>query len=402
MRVAIVTTGMLDTLLPLARYLSRKVSLDIYITVYGKKFTESVGSFDLSQLPEGMADEATTARIMGPELLAYVKEGGGQVRVQLFKYPNLKVFSRRNFGLHRQFARALNRQNYDLVHLNGYRGGLMLLYAFLKRSMGKVWSVHDPVLHSGEDKWQTRLAYRSYRFLKAHFILHNRGQMAYFIQKNGIKPRRCHFVPFGPLEIFKLFENGQPENGQPENGQQPSGSPKRVLFWGRISPYKGVEYLVKAAKEAKKQVPDLKVVIAGKPNYPLDTSEITADPTFEFINGFIENPLLVKLIRQSDLVVCPYTDATQSGVLMTAFAFHKPVLATAVGGIPEVLEEGVSGRLVPPKDSKALAAALIDMLQQPEQLQQMSRNIQELGASGRFSWDTIAQETYAIYQQASV
>ena len=396
MKVAIVTTGMLDTLLPLAKYLSGKVSLDIYISVYGEKFAESVGAFDLSKLPPGMADEATTARIIGPELLAYVKEGGGQVRVQLFKYPNLKIFSRRNFQLHRQFAREINRKSYDLVHLNGYRGAQLFLYAFLKRSVGKVWAVHDPILHSGEDKWQTRLAYRTYRFMKAHFILHNKEQMPHFISKYHIKPKRCHFVPFGPLEIFKLFENGQLENGQ-----QLSPQKKRVLFWGRISPYKGVEYLIEAAKIAQKQLPDLKVVIAGKPNYPLDTSQITADSTFEFINGFIENPLLVKLIKQSALVVCPYTDATQSGVLMTAFAFHKPVLATAVGGIPEVLDEGLTGRLVPPKDSKALAAALVDMLQQPEQLQAMSRNIQKLNESGRFSWDKIAQETFTIYQQAS-
>ncbi|WP_017733579.1 glycosyltransferase family 4 protein [Nafulsella turpanensis] len=390
MRVAIVTTGLLDSLLPLAKYLSKKVSLDIYVSLYGQKYVESVGVFDLSGLQEGMNSEEQSARVLGPELQQYIKESKGRIRLKLFKYPNLKIFNRRNFQLHRQFARELNREQYDVVHLNGYRGAQMFLYGFLKRSVAKVWTVHDPILHSGEDKWQTRLAYRSYRFLKAHFILHNKQQMPLFIQKYKVKPSRCHFVAFGPLEIFKAFKKGEPKARQD----------KMVLFWGRISPYKGVEYLIEAGKIAKQKVQGLKIVIAGKPNYHLDTSAIEQDPTFEHINGFVENPQLVDLLEQSALVVCPYTDATQSGVLMTAYAFNKPVLATAVGGLPEVIEEGRTGRLVPPKDSQALADAIVEMIENPTELKNMSRNIEALSQDGRFSWDTIAQETLEVYQQA--
>jgi glycosyltransferase involved in cell wall biosynthesis len=390
MKVAIVTTGLLDTLLPLAKHLAKHVSLDIYVSVYGDHFRESVGEFSLSGLPAGMVDADSTEEIIGPELRSYLREGKGNLRIHLFKYPNLKVFDRRNLQLHRKFARALNKKGYDLVHLNGYRGSQMFLYAFLKKSMARVWTVHDPVLHSGEDKWQTRLAYKSYRYLKAHYILHNQQQLPLFVSLYGIKPERCHYVPFGPLEIFRQFKNGKEEKS----------SASTVLFWGRISPYKGVEYLVEAAKLARKKVSDLKVVIAGKPNYAFDTSALAGDPTFEHIDGFVPNSELVKLIEQSSLVVCPYTDATQSGVLMTAYAFNKPVLATAVGGLPEVLEDGVTGQLVPPKNASALADAMVEMLQQTGKLEEMSKNIQKLNESGRFSWDTIARETLEVYKKA--
>lgn len=389
MRVAIVTCGLLDCLLPLVKYLSRHVQLDIYVSVYGHQFTESVGAFDLSELPIGMADEKTSARIIGPGLMEYIQEKDGQVRIRLFKYPSLKVFNRRNFQLHHQFARELNRHHYDVVHFNGYRASQLFLHVLLNRGTGKVWTVHDPVLHSGEDKWQTRLAYRSYGYMNAQFILHNRQQRPAFIQQYGINENRCHYVPFGPLEIFRIFEDGHPIEEEP----------KTILFWGRISPYKGVEYLQEAVLKIKEQVPGLKVIVAGKANYPLDTHELESNPVFEFINGYVPNDQLVRLIRRSALVVCPYTDATQSGVLMTAFAFGKPVLATAVGGIPEVVEEGINGQLVPPRNADALGNAMLEMLSNGK-LKAMNRHIEAQAATGSFSWEKIAKDTLQVYEKA--
>jgi glycosyltransferase involved in cell wall biosynthesis len=389
MKVAIVTCGLLDCLLPLAKYLSRHVQLDIYVSVYGDQFAESVGAFDLSELPTGMADQETSARVIGTDLMQYLNTQGSRIGIRLFKYPNLKVFNWQNIQLHRQFARELNSHQYDVVHFNGYRGSQMFLYAFLNRSIARVWTVHDPILHSGEDKWQTRLAYRSYAYMNAQFILHNRQQRPEFIQRYGISENRCHYVPFGPLEIFRIFENGQHIEEEPHT----------VLFWGRISPYKGVEYLQEAVLKIQEQIPDLKVIIAGKPNYPLDTTELDRNPVFEFINGYVPNPQLVRLIRRSALVVCPYTDATQSGVLMTAYAFGKPVLATAVGGIPEVVEEGVSGMLVPPRNADALANAMLEMLKNGR-LNAMSSQIKEIAHTGSFSWEKIASDTLQVYEKA--
>lgn len=390
MKVAIVSCGLLDTILPLARYLSKHIALDIYIPVYGERFRESIGDFHLSELNPGLADEKTTESIMGTKLLEYLRAGNRQVKVRFFKYPNLKIFNWKNFQLHRQLARELNRCNYELVHFNGYRGSQMFLYGFLKRSIAKVWTVHDPILHSGEDKWQTRLAYRIYRFLGAHYILHNQEQLPEFERMYRIRKGRTHFIPFGPLDIFRIFKDGQDIKQEA----------KTILFWGRISPYKGIEYLVKASKRAKKEIPGLKVIVAGKPNYPLDTTELEGDPVFEFRNGFVEIPELVRLLERSSLVVCPYTDATQSGVLMTAFAFHKPVLATAVGGFPEVVEEGITGRLVPPKNEEALANAMIELIRKPGELESMSKNIEKISTQGPLSWDKIAAETLLVYQQA--
>lgn len=390
MKVAIVTLGLLDTMMPLVRHMSEKAEIDLYISVYGDHFADTISSFDLSGLPLGLVDEKTTKRIMGKELMGYLMQGNRQVRVFLFKYPSLKILNWQNFQLHRQFAKAINSNSYDAVHFNGYRGALLFLYAFLKRRTAKAWTIHDPFLHSGEEKWQTTIGYSTYRFLNGHFILHNQTQLPAFVKRYKIDPKRVHFVPLGPYDVFKIFQKDPEIEADPDT----------VLFYGRISPYKGVETLIKATIKAKKQLPDLKVIIAGKPNYPIDLDSIRDAPGFEIRDRFIENEELVKLIQQSSLVVCPYTDATQSGVVMTAYAFNKPVLATAVGGLPEMVDDGETGKLVPPKDSDALAQAIVSMLGNKEALHGMQQKLKERTSSGKFSWSRISDQTMEVYRKA--
>ena len=374
-------------MLPLVKYLAPHVSIDLYLSVYGNQFTESVGAFDIADVPLGLSDEATARQTIGDRLYDYV-QAHGSVRIKLFKYPSLKVANRQNLLLHRQFASAIEQENYDVVHLNGYRGSQLFLYALLRR-VGKVWTIHDPVQHSGEDKWQTRLGYGLFHFFRGHFILHNQPQLPAFSQTYRIPPARCHYVPLGPYEVFTLFANDSP----------PAPEAQTVLFYGRISPYKGVEYLIAAAQQARQRLPSLRVIIAGKPNYALDTEAIVNDEMFEFLDGYVPNDQLAQLIQRAALVVCPYTDATQSGVVMTAYAFRTPVIATAVGGLPEMVEDGVTGKLIPPREAGALADALVELLKNPAVVQEMRTNLEN--ESGPRTWDRIATETIAVYRQAT-
>ncbi|HEX6427231.1 MAG TPA: glycosyltransferase, partial [Niastella sp.] len=73
------------------------------------------------------------------------------------------------------------------------------------------------------------------------------------------------------------------------------------------------------------------------------------------IDKHIPNDELATLIQQAKFIVCPYKDATQSGVLMTAFGLNTPVIATDVGSFPEFIKDNVNGLLVPPGDPEKLA-----------------------------------------------
>ena len=86
---------------------------------------------------------------------------------------------------------------------------------------------------------------------------------------------------------------------------------------------------------------------------------------------------------------------------MTAYAFNKPVVASAVGGIPEVVEHNVTGKLVPPREPQALADATIDLLLHDNKIKDMKKNIQKKCFKGELSWDYIAKQTIDVYRKAS-
>lgn len=102
-------------------------------------------------------------------------------------------------------------------------------------------------------------------------------------------------------------------------------------------------------------------VIAGRsiPGYNLDEDICEKHKNQKTVlNRYIPNEELVTLIQESKFVVCPYLDATQSGVLMTSYALNTPVIATSVGAFPEYIEQNVTGMLIPVNDPAKLADAI--------------------------------------------
>jgi glycosyltransferase involved in cell wall biosynthesis len=171
-----------------------------------------------------------------------------------------------------------------------------------------------------------------------------------------------------------------------------------ILFFGRISRYKGLEYLIEAFNLAKKEIQDIKLTIAGAGDLKLSLLSDYNDAGITIINRYIPNKELITLISEAKFIVCPYTDATQSGVIMTAFALCKPVVATKVGGLVEMITDGYTGLLVPPRDSSALANAICYLLRDEYLLARMSKNIEDIYYKGERSWDSITDKLIGIYR----
>ena len=131
-----------------------------------------------------------------------------------------------------------------------------------------------------------------------------------------------------------------------------------ILFFGSLSPYKGLKILVSAMALVLKEFPNENLVIAGtsKEGNLLNEESLQQNKhCITVLNRYIPSNELTDLIRKSKFVVCPYLDATQSGVLMTSYALNKPVVASSVGAFPEYIEENVTGLLVPANDKLKLA-----------------------------------------------
>ena len=121
---------------------------------------------------------------------------------------------------------------------------------------------------------------------------------------------------------------------------------------------------------------------------------------FEVHNEFVSRDLSADLFRRASVVVLPYTEASQSGVLAFAYTFGKPVVVTDVGSLPEVVDEGETGLVVPPKDTQALAEAVVSVLSNPEKRRAMGEKAY-LKATTDLSWDRIAEQTMGVYEEAA-
>ena len=112
------------------------------------------------------------------------------------------------------------------------------------------------------------------------------------------------------------------------------------------------------------------------------------------INRFIQNDELATLIRNSLFVVCPYRDATQSGVIMSSFSLSKPVIATNVGGLAEMVRDGINGIIIPPNSVKSLTQAIVALYQNHYLLNMMTENICNDYEDGNSSWKTIVKKMW--------
>ena len=135
------------------------------------------------------------------------------------------------------------------------------------------------------------------------------------------------------------------------------------------------------------------------PRMPMDELRELAGGTpgtVRFVDRFVTDPEIPAFMRRADLVVLPYRNIEQSGVLYTALAFGRPLVLSAVGGFPEIAERGAA-RLVPPADPEALARVLRELLEDPSAREALGAAATREAAT-TYSWEGIAESTMALYE----
>ena len=166
-----------------------------------------------------------------------------------------------------------------------------------------------------------------------------------------------------------------------------------LLFFGYIRPYKGLRYLIEAMPEVLQALPQAHLIVAGEfyePSEPYRRriSELGLKDAVRLVDKYIPNEEVGMFFRAADLVVLPYVSATQSGIVQIAYHYGVPVVATAVGGLPEVIEEGRTGFLVPPEDHRALATAIVRFFREADRTR-FAEHIRK--AREKFSWERMVE-----------
>ncbi len=165
-----------------------------------------------------------------------------------------------------------------------------------------------------------------------------------------------------------------------------------ILFFGRMERYKGLEVLIQAAELLLQRKVDFRLVVAGfGPELDRQRDRLERIPGTEIFAEYVPAETASDLFARATVVVLPYLDASQSGVAAAAFGNHCPVIASRVGGLPDVVEHDRNGLLVEPGNVPELADALQAVLQRREVLERFRRGARAT-AEGKLNWDNIAAE----------
>lgn len=167
-----------------------------------------------------------------------------------------------------------------------------------------------------------------------------------------------------------------------------------LLFFGFVKHYKGLDILLDALPIVMKQIPQIKLTIAGdvygdRSIYLNQIDKLGLKDRVEAHFKYIPDEELEKFFAECDVCVIPYRTATQSGVVQMAYAHEKPVIATRVGGISEVVIDGENGFLVEPENPQALAAKIIEFYA-GDYNHKFKANIQQ--HNQQYSWDCFTQQ----------
>jgi glycosyltransferase involved in cell wall biosynthesis len=280
---------------------------------------------------------------------------------------------------------------------------LMLYYKLLGKRI--VFTAHNVNAgrRDGSDSRLNRLTLRIQYRLLDHIFVHTEKMKLELIKELGVNGALVTVIPYG-------INNNVPNTQlTPAEGRQRLGireGEKAILFFGNITPYKGLEYLVKAFHQNLARADDYRLIIAGIPkNCERYWTAIREAIREDVQRGrillraeYIPDDETEVYFKAADVLVLPYRHIYQSGVLFLGYSFGLPVLAAAVGSLKDEIIEGKTGFSFRPEDPGDLART-IEKYFASDLFANLNGRRQEIRdyATERHSWDVVSQMTLSVY-----
>ena len=285
-----------------------------------------------------------------------------------------------------------------LVHVQGFYFPPLLAVAVIAlRTAGA------PIVHTPHNTFDRRAGHRIARWLLAargsRTIVHAQADVA---QLPARARARVAVIPHGEYGALTPAGRAGPIRTRPVLELAVDGSELVVLLFGQLRADKGVEDLLAAAA----RVPGLLVVLAGEDLGGLDGAEpLLATPALRervtVRRGFQTLEQVAELFAAADVVSLPYARASQSGVLLLAYGFERPVVVYPVGGLPEAVVEGDTGWVCAEATPEALARALGEVAAAGRDEARRRGVAGRRMAEERMSWEAIAASTAAVYDEVA-
>jgi glycosyltransferase involved in cell wall biosynthesis len=298
-------------------------------------------------------------------------------------------------------ARFLRSRRIDILHTHLFEPSVIGLGAgVLARTPLRIVTRHYSDYHTRIDKsWHVRLDQLCTRLSNA-VIAVSRHTAEHLIQVEGAPPEKVHTVLNGiDFDRVKLSGPGARERLLKEFG---TADCHIVLVVARLHPEKGYEYLFEAVAQLKTQVSrPVLVLVAGRgpfeDAYRARVRSLGCEDVVRFL-GFRRD--IPDLMAAADLFVLPSVAEAFGLALAEAVYLGTPVVASRVGGIPEIVEDGTDGVLVPPADSAALAAAIANLLNDSARRARLAGAGRERVRQG-FRFEDMVRAYEAIYDRTA-
>jgi glycosyltransferase involved in cell wall biosynthesis len=282
----------------------------------------------------------------------------------------------------------------------------MLYYKYLGKKIAFTAHNVNAGKRDSNDSLLNRLSLRIQYWLADHIFVHTEKMKSELLEDFGVRDCAVTVIPFG-------INNAVPNTDlTPEQAKQRLGireGERTILFFGRIGRYKGLEFLVAAFQEIVARTTDYRLIIAGKPKRGSEKywgeiqRTISGDVTRGWVihnSEYIPDEDTELYFKAADVLVLPYTQLSQSGVLFLGYSFGLPVIATDVESFREDIIEGRTGLLCKPCDPVDLAKT-IEAYFESDLFKNLNDRRQEIRdyARARYSWDVVGEMTRNVYAQ---
>ena len=362
----ITKTCYLDAALEYIDEVKNHVSLHVIIEIDPHSKNRNISN--IKKLPKNVSFIDTKKLLDPADYLFYEPYIKGCASFEFLVHQQKKSLSITSFGKSYRLYKKTKELLPEFIHFDDVSIRLIpFAYSLFLLKTKLIINVHDPIQHSGEKNWKNILANKVFYQMAYKFVTFSNYSKSIFLKKyKGVQ--NCTNLQLKPYRFYSNYV------------KRVTNDPIYISFIGRISAYKGIDIFLDSIAILNAKYSEVRYIIAGAPYNSTIGNTLMNKHTFknvEFKMNHLSNVEICEIIRQSKLIVCPYRDATQSGVVMTSLALSTPVIVSNQGGLPEYIEHNVTG-MISETNAESFADAIETFLIDPEKHNRLSENISNM------------------------
>lgn len=365
-----------------------------------------------SGIPEDYSIQMANALSKKGVEVGIVLKESSYSEIEPFLSHDLLVFivPRNPIGLLRVIHRIVKFKP-DVIHFNDGvdNVSILILMTFLFSKVKIFTTFHDVIIHPGDENLKKVVVRYILRKKSRKIFVHGKVLKEEFVKRYKISNDIVIPIMMGNHNSL-LFEYYSRNSDYAIKDK----SDLNILFFGWVAPRKGVDILLEAVLElVEKGYRNLKVIIAGKLGSGVGYRELL-DRIYRLSSDYRLRDIVEirlrripwdeggRLYRWADIVVLPYTEVSQSGVVGVAYHFSKPVIATNVGALPEIVKDGYNGILIDGSSissiKEGLKSSIKFLLENPLVIKELGTNARKF-VETEMNWDNIVDKIITAYHE---